>query len=103
MRQFAGRMCAIVCKAARNPLKMRDRPSSRPRAILVFRLAMLLLLLALIAAAREAAMENFIAFAEITSAIIAAIGLALGLEWLSLNWLMRMMPQRHGRGPSGRL
>ena len=48
-------------------------------------------------------MENFIAFAEITSAIIAAIGLALGLEWLSLNWLMRMMPQRHGRGPGGRL
>jgi hypothetical protein len=103
MRQFARRMCAVVCEPACKPLKMRDQPSNRPRAIRLFRLAMLLLLLALIAAAREAAMENFIAFAEITSAIIAAIGLALGLEWLSLNWLMRMMPQRHGRGPAGRL
>jgi len=95
-------MYTVVCEPARKPLKMRDQPFSRPRAIFVFRLAMLLLLLALIAAATEAAMENFIAFAEITSAIIAAIGLALGLEWLSLNWLMRMMPQRHGRSPGGR-
>lgn len=47
-------------------------------------------------------MENFITFAEISSAIIAAIGLALGLEWLSLHWIMRMMPQRHGRGSMGR-
>jgi hypothetical protein len=62
-----------------------------------------LLLLALTAAAREAAMENFITFAEITSAIIAAIGLALGLEWLSLHWFMRVMLQRHGRGSVGRL
>jgi len=48
-------------------------------------------------------MENFITFAEITSAIIAAIGLALGLEWLSLHWFMRVMPQRQGRGSVGRL
>ena len=48
-------------------------------------------------------MANFIIFAEISSAIIVAIGLALGLEWLSLHWLMRMMPQRQGRGPAGRL
>ncbi|MGA8365934.1 MAG: hypothetical protein WB716_01315, partial [Candidatus Acidiferrales bacterium] len=64
-------------------MKTRDQPSRCPRAILAFRLAMLLLLLALIAARAEAAMANFIAFAEISSAIIAAIGLALGLEWLS--------------------
>ncbi len=48
-------------------------------------------------------MENFITYAEITSAIIAGIGLALGLEWLSLHWFMRVMPQRHGRGSVGRL
>jgi len=47
-------------------------------------------------------MENFITFAEISSAIITAIGLALGLEWLSLHWFMRVMPQRHGRGSVGR-
>jgi hypothetical protein len=102
MRPFAGQVRTAACERARKPLKTRDQPSSRPRAMLPFRLAMPLLLLALIAARAEAAMENFITFAEISSAIIAAIGLALGLEWLSLHWFMRMMPQRHGRGSMGR-
>jgi hypothetical protein len=41
---------------------------------------------------KEAAMGSFIAFAEITGAILAALGLALELEWLGLNGLMRLMP-----------
>jgi len=96
-------MCTVVRERARKPLKTLDQPLSRSRAILPFCLAMPLLLFALIAARAEAAMENFITFAEITSAIIAAIGLALGLEWLSLHWFMRVMPQRQGRGSVGRL
>ena len=38
-------------------------------------------------------MENTVAFAEIAGAIIGAIGLALGLEWLTLNGLIRLMPR----------
>ena len=38
-------------------------------------------------------MESTIAFAEIAGAIIGAIGLALGLEWFTLNSLMRLMPR----------
>lgn len=45
-------------------------------------------------------MENTIGFVEVAGAIIGAIGLALGLEWLTLNSLMRLMPrhddQMHG-------
>jgi hypothetical protein len=37
-------------------------------------------------------MNSFIAFAEISGAILAALGLALGLEWLGLSGLMRLMP-----------
>jgi hypothetical protein len=37
-------------------------------------------------------MNSFIAFAEISRAILAALGLALGLEWLGLSGLMRLMP-----------
>ena len=102
MRPFAGQVRTAACERARKPLKTLEQPRSRPRATLPFRLAMPLLLLALIAARAEAAMENFITFAEISSAIITAIGLALGLEWLSLHWFMRVMPQRHGRGSVGR-
>ncbi len=39
-------------------------------------------------------MDNFIAFAEVAGAIIAAMGLAMWLEWLTLNGLMRLMPPR---------
>ena len=37
-------------------------------------------------------MDSFIGFAEVTGAILAALGLALGLEWFGLNGLMRLMP-----------
>lgn len=42
-------------------------------------------------------MESMIGFAEIAGAIIGAIGLALGLEWVALNSLMRLMPRNHGQ------
>jgi hypothetical protein len=38
-------------------------------------------------------MESTLAFAEIAGAIIGAIGLALGLEWLTLSGLIRLMPR----------
>jgi hypothetical protein len=44
-------------------------------------------------AVRRTAMENTVAFAEIAGAIIGAIGLALGLEWLTLSGLIRLMPR----------
>jgi hypothetical protein len=46
---------------------------------------------------KEAAMDSFIAFAEVTGAILAALGLALVLEWYGLNGLMHLMPasRRH--------
>ncbi|MGB6979122.1 MAG: hypothetical protein WBD66_07945, partial [Candidatus Acidiferrales bacterium] len=40
----------------------------------------------------EAAMQEFIGFTGIASAILASVGLALALEWLSLRGLMRLMP-----------
>jgi hypothetical protein len=43
---------------------------------------------------REAAMDSFIGFAEVAGAIIAALGLALGLEWVSLYGVTSMMPMR---------
>jgi hypothetical protein len=48
-------------------------------------------------------MDNFLTFAAMAGAVVASIGLALGLEWLSLHWLMRLMPQRAGRPPGHRL
>jgi hypothetical protein len=39
-------------------------------------------------------MENFIEFMEVAGAIIAALGLALGLEWVGLYGLTSMMPAR---------
>jgi hypothetical protein len=41
---------------------------------------------------RRLAMNGFIAFAEITGAIVASMGLALALEWFGLNGLMRLLP-----------
>jgi hypothetical protein len=37
-------------------------------------------------------MDGFIGFAEVTGAILAALGLALGLEYATLNGLVRLMP-----------
>lgn len=39
-------------------------------------------------------MNGFIEYAAFAGAIIASIGLALGLEWLGLNGLFRLMPSR---------
>jgi len=39
-------------------------------------------------------MVSFIAFAEITGAVLAAFALAVGLEWMGLNGLIRFMPAR---------
>jgi hypothetical protein len=43
-------------------------------------------------------MDSFIGFAEVAGAMIAALGLALGLEWVALYGLTTLMPVR--RGPS---
>ena len=45
-------------------------------------------------ARREAAMDGFVGFAEVVGAVIAAMGLAMGLEWLTLSGLMHLMPAR---------
>lgn len=47
---------------------------------------------------RKKVMGNFIGFAEIAGAIIAAFGLALGLEWVGLYGLTSMVPARHQSG-----
>ena len=39
-------------------------------------------------------MDNFIGFAEIAGVILAALGLALGLEWVGLYGLTSLMPMR---------
>ena len=39
-------------------------------------------------------MSSFIGFAEIAGAVIAALGLALGLEWVGLYGLTSMIPAR---------
>jgi hypothetical protein len=41
-------------------------------------------------------MISFIAFAEVTGAVLAAFALAVGLEWVALHGLMRAMPARRG-------
>jgi len=43
---------------------------------------------------KDTAMGNFVEFAEVAGAIIAAFGLALGLEWVSLYGLTSMVPLR---------
>lgn len=45
-------------------------------------------------AKRITAMDSFIGFAEVAGAIIAALGLALGLEWVGLYGLTSVMPAR---------
>jgi hypothetical protein len=47
-------------------------------------------------------MNSFIGFAEVTGAIIAALGLALGLEWVSLYGLTSMMPMRRNHSHNER-
>jgi len=37
-------------------------------------------------------MNGFVAFAEVSGAIIASFGVALALEWCGLNGLMRLLP-----------
>ena len=45
-------------------------------------------------------MDSFIAFAEVVGAIIAAMGLAMWLEWLTLNGLLHLMPGQRTSHPS---
>jgi len=47
-------------------------------------------------------MDGFIGFAEVTAAILAALGLALGLEYATLNGLIRLMPARRVQSHDGR-
>lgn len=37
-------------------------------------------------------MSDFIGFLEIIGAVLASLGLAMSLEWLTLNTLLRLMP-----------
>lgn len=39
-------------------------------------------------------MNGFLEYAAFATAVIASIGLALGLEWLALNGMFRVMPAR---------
>ena len=47
-------------------------------------------------------MDSFISFAEIAGVIIAALGLALGLEWVGLYGLTSLMPVRRDHSHDGR-
>jgi len=47
-------------------------------------------------------MDSFIGFAEITGAILAALGLALGLQWIGLYGLTSMLPGRQNHPRDGR-
>jgi len=38
------------------------------------------------------AMDSFIGFAGVGTAIIASMGLAMWMEWYCLRWLIRLMP-----------
>jgi len=46
-------------------------------------------------------MDGFIGFVEIAGAMIAAVGLALGLEWVGLYGLTSMMPGRREQPGNG--
>jgi hypothetical protein len=48
-------------------------------------------------------MESLIGFAEVTGAVLGALGLALGLEWATLNGLFRLMPARRSKDDGDRL
>jgi hypothetical protein len=54
-------------------------------------------------ARRKTAMDSFIGFAEVAGAIIAALGLALGLEWVGLYGLTSLMPVRRNHHHDGQL
>ena len=41
-------------------------------------------------------MGHIVDFAGVAGVIVASMGLALGIEWLSLRGLMRLMPARSG-------
>ena len=47
-------------------------------------------------------MGSTIGFAEVAGAIIGAIGLALGLEWFTLNTLLKLMPVHHDHMHNGK-
>jgi hypothetical protein len=42
-------------------------------------------------------MDSFIGFAEVAGVVIAALGLALGLEWVGLYGLTSLMPVRRSQ------
>jgi hypothetical protein len=42
-------------------------------------------------------MSDFIDFAVVTGAVITGMGLAMSLEWLTLNGLLHLMPSRRER------
>jgi len=46
-------------------------------------------------------MDGFIGFVEIAGAMIAAVGLVLGLEWVGLYGLTSMMPGRREQPRNG--
>ncbi len=46
-------------------------------------------------------MSDFLDFAVVTGAMITGLGLAMTLEWLTLNGVLRLMPSRHERNNSG--
>ena len=50
---------------------------------------------------KDTAMGSFIEFAEVAGAVIAAFGLALGLEWVGLYGLTSMMPGRRNEPSKG--
>jgi hypothetical protein len=51
---------------------------------------------------KEGVMSGFIEFSEIVGAILAALGLALGLEWVGLYGLTSLMPVRRDHPRDGR-
>jgi len=50
---------------------------------------------------KDTAMGNFIEFAEVAGAVIAAFGLALGLEWVGLYGLTSIIPGRRNSPSNG--
>jgi len=42
-------------------------------------------------------MSDFLNFALVAGAVITGLGLAMTLEWLALNGLLRLMPSRYER------
>lgn len=40
-------------------------------------------------------MSDFLNFAVVAGAVITGLGLAMSLEWLALNGLLRLMPSRY--------